>query len=249
MPAWTRFLARPRASATRSALSSAYSWDGAAWTAQTLPSAASSGNPARGVVHVAEVLRGGRRVQQRRTLSRWLSGGTAQPGPRRPPRIRPRAHSLHENAVSCASASACEAGGDFQLQMTSNDPKAFAEGWNGSAWQLQSRSRAPRRHRQRSRRGLLPIGDFLRGGRQPRQQRGQPGRPRGNVERAEVDHSIGPRPAQPEWFVVYRQWARPGLVRLYAILRSGRGRLSRPLHADVERDVVDASDPARDLRC
>src|SRR6202030_4359937 len=41
------------------------------------------------------------------------------------------------NAVSCASASSCEAGGDFQVIVTSNDPRALAEAWNGKAWQLQ----------------------------------------------------------------------------------------------------------------
>jgi hypothetical protein len=41
------------------------------------------------------------------------------------------------NAVACVSASSCEAGGFFQVLVTSGDPKALAEGWNGDAWQLQ----------------------------------------------------------------------------------------------------------------
>ena len=43
----------------------------------------------------------------------------------------------HMNAVSCTSASSCEAGGYSEVQVTANDPKALAEAWTGQAWQLQ----------------------------------------------------------------------------------------------------------------
>jgi len=41
------------------------------------------------------------------------------------------------NSVSCASVGSCEAGGTYQQVVTSGDPIALAEGWNGHAWLLQ----------------------------------------------------------------------------------------------------------------
>ena len=58
-------------------------------------------------------------------------------GVRSPPRIPAGATFANLNAVSCASAKSCEAAGDYQIQMTANDPKALAEAWNGSSWALQ----------------------------------------------------------------------------------------------------------------
>ncbi len=44
--------------------------------------------------------------------------------------------------VSCAVVAACEAAGDFQAG-TSNSPVTLAEGWNGTAWQLQDAAAPP----------------------------------------------------------------------------------------------------------
>jgi hypothetical protein len=60
--------------------------------------------------------------------SAWVS--QAAPNP-------PDSTFAHLNAVSCVSAASCEAGGYFEVQVTSDDPKALAEGWNGDAWQHQ----------------------------------------------------------------------------------------------------------------
>ena len=116
---------------------SAYSWDGSAWTAQTLPAAASEAT-LQGVSctsrkfceAVGEIYDNGNvdPVGVRWNGSAWSSQTAPNPA---------KSTFAHENAVSCASASACEAGGYFQVQVTSNDPKAFAEGWNSGAWQLQ----------------------------------------------------------------------------------------------------------------
>jgi hypothetical protein len=117
---------------------SAYIWNGSAWTAQTIPASAASGN-LQGVSCTSrkfceavgeynnnpDVVP----VAVRWNGSAWSSQTAPNPA---------KSTFAHENAVSCASAGACEAGGDFQVQVTSNDPKAFAEGWNGGAWQLQS---------------------------------------------------------------------------------------------------------------
>ena len=41
------------------------------------------------------------------------------------------------DAVSCASVSACEAGGDFVPNLQTVNPEALAEGWDGSSWVIQ----------------------------------------------------------------------------------------------------------------
>ena len=108
-----------------------------AWTAQTLPAAASEAT-LQGVSctsrkfceAVGEIYDNGNvdPVGVRWNGSAWSSQTAPNPA---------KSTFAHENAVSCASASACEAGGYFQVQVTSNDPKAFAEGWNSGAWKLQ----------------------------------------------------------------------------------------------------------------
>ncbi len=118
-------------------LGSAYSWNGSAWTAQTIPDSAGSGalqgvsctsrrfceavgeyNDNPNVVPVAIQWDG----------SAWTSQAAPNPA---------KSTFAHMNAVSCVSVSSCEAGGYFEVQVTSNDPKALAEDWNGDAWQLQ----------------------------------------------------------------------------------------------------------------
>ena len=116
---------------------SAFVWDGSAWAAQTIPDPAASGglqgvsctsrkfceavgeyNDNPNVVPVAVAWNG----------SAWTSQVAPNPA---------KNTFAHMNAVSCVSVSSCEAGGFFQLQVTSGDPKALAEDWNGDAWQLQ----------------------------------------------------------------------------------------------------------------
>jgi hypothetical protein len=116
----------------------AFVWDGSAWAAQTIPDPAASGglqgvsctsrklceavgeyNESPNVVPVAIVWNG----------SAWTEQAPPTPA---------KSTAARMNAVSCASATSCEAAGDFEAQGNANDPKAFAEGWNGSAWQLQS---------------------------------------------------------------------------------------------------------------
>ena len=122
---------------------SAYSWDGSAWTAQTVPGSAGSGalqgvsctsrqfceavgeyNSSPNVVPVAARWNG----------SAWTSQAAANPASNT---------FAHVNAVSCTSASSCEAGGFWEEQVTADAPRALAEGWNGDAWQLQHAA-APR---------------------------------------------------------------------------------------------------------
>ncbi len=116
---------------------SAYGWSGSHWSAQTIPGSAGSGslggvscasprsceavgqyNNNGPVVGVAAAFKG----------SSWSSQSTPNPT---------GATFTNLNAISCVSASSCEAGGDFQVVVTANDPKALAEAWNGSAWALQ----------------------------------------------------------------------------------------------------------------
>jgi hypothetical protein len=117
--------------------SAAYSWDGSAWTAQSIPDPADTGNlggvscPSSSfceavgeynnnpnVVTVAAQWNG----------SAWAAQTTSNPA---------KSTFAHLNTVSCASANSCETGGYFEVQVTSNDPRAMAEAWDGTAWQLQ----------------------------------------------------------------------------------------------------------------
>ncbi len=121
----------------------AYTWDGSAWTAQSIPDPAGTSNlggvscPSSNfceavgeynnnpdVVTVAAQWNG----------SAWTSQTTPDPA---------KSTFAHLNAVSCASARSCEAGGYFEVNVTSNDPKALAETWDRTTWQLQ-RAAAPR---------------------------------------------------------------------------------------------------------
>ena len=117
-------------------LGSAFIWDGSAWTAQTIPAPAGTGNlggvscTSRNFCEAVGEYNNGNVVPVAAAWngSAWTSQTAPNPA---------NGTFTHLNAVSCASASSCEAGGDFQVQMTSNDPKALAEGWDGNAWQLQ----------------------------------------------------------------------------------------------------------------
>jgi hypothetical protein len=121
----------------------AYTWNGSAWTAQTIPDPAGSGNlggvscasrnfcEAVGEVFSSGIVAGLAAVWNG---SAWSAQTTQNPA---------GGTFTHLNAVSCATPSSCEAGGFFELQVTSNDQKALAEGWDGKAWQLQHAA-APR---------------------------------------------------------------------------------------------------------
>ena len=115
----------------------ALAWNGSSWTAQTLPSPADSAG-LRGVACLSPTFC-------------ELVGAFNNNGP-----VVPLAASWNGSAwsvqsapnvahasftgldsVSCASAGSCEAGGSYQQVVTSGDPIALAEGWNGHAWLLQ----------------------------------------------------------------------------------------------------------------
>ncbi len=121
----------------------AYKWNGSQWKVQALPSSVSSAG-LNGVscasprycetVGVANV--SGNYVG---VAAVWAgSGWTAQTTP------NPAGVTYVDlNAVSCASASSCEAAGEDQVVVTSNVPKALAEAWNGTGWALQHAAAPP----------------------------------------------------------------------------------------------------------
>jgi hypothetical protein len=124
-------------------LGSAYVWDGSAWTAQTIPDSAGSGNlqgvscTSRNFCEAVGEYNSSPNVVP--VAAQWNgSAWTSQAAP------NPANNTFaHMNAVSCASVNSCEAGGYWEVQVTSNDPKALAEGWDGSAWQLQHAAAPP----------------------------------------------------------------------------------------------------------
>jgi len=121
----------------------AYNWNGSQWNAQTLPSSVSSAalngvsctwprfceavgatNDNGNVVGVAAVWNG----------SEWTAQTTPNPA---------GSTFAHLSAVSCTSASSCEAAGDYQVVVTSGDRIAVAENWNGSSWSMQRAATPP----------------------------------------------------------------------------------------------------------
>jgi hypothetical protein len=115
----------------------AFAWNGSRWTAQTIPGPAGTGNLSgvscasrRFCEAVGEFFSNGSDLGVAAVWNGSAWGSQTTPNPA-------RATFTNLNAVSCASATSCEAGGDFQLIVTANDPKALAEAWNGNAWGLQ----------------------------------------------------------------------------------------------------------------
>jgi hypothetical protein len=114
-----------------------YNWNGTQWTAQTLPASLSAAglngvsctsakfcelvgveNTGSSYVGVAGVWNG----------AAWTAQSPPSPS---------GAGYASLNAVSCTSAKACEAAGDYKIVTTAGDPKALAEAWNGTSWALQ----------------------------------------------------------------------------------------------------------------
>lgn len=121
----------------------AYGWDGSAWTAQTIPDPAGSGSLAgvscvsRGFCEAVGAVFTNGNVDGDAAVwrgSSWSSQTAANPA---------KSTFEHLNGVSCTLTVSCEAGGYFEVNETSNDPKAVAEGWNGQAWQLQHAVKPP----------------------------------------------------------------------------------------------------------
>ena len=119
------------------ATTAAYNWDGSQWSVQTLPSSLSSAGlggvsctSARFCETVGEANMSGNDVGVAAAWngSAWSAQSTPNPS---------GATWVNLNAVSCASAKSCEAAGDYQVEVTANDPKALAEAWDGSSWALQ----------------------------------------------------------------------------------------------------------------
>jgi hypothetical protein len=104
-------------------------WDGSHWKAQTIPSPASAS--LLGVSCTSsmfcEAVGGG--------PSAAVWNGAAWSVQSAPNPAKGAFTDL--NGVSCAAATACEAGGDFFVAVTANDAKALAEDWNGHSWRLQ----------------------------------------------------------------------------------------------------------------
>lgn len=117
--------------------SQAFAWNGSQWTAQTIPAPAGTGNLSSVSCKsqtfceaVGEYFSSGSDLGVAAVWngSAWSSQVTANPA---------TSTFTNLNAVSCASPRSCLAGGYFEVVVTSNDPEALAEAWNGTAWQLQ----------------------------------------------------------------------------------------------------------------
>lgn len=124
-------------------LDQAFAWDGSAWNPQTVPAPASNGNlsgvsctSVKFCEAVGDYNNDGDDVGVAAAWdgSAWSAQTTSDPS---------ASTWTNLNAVSCASAKACEAGGNWYVQVTSNDPKALAEAWTGKAWQLQQAAAPP----------------------------------------------------------------------------------------------------------
>ena len=124
--------------------SAAFAWNGSSWTAQTLPSPADSAGLA-GVSCVSptfcELVGGFSGVNGNVVPLAAVWNGSVWRVQSAPNPLNATFTSL--GAVSCVSASSCEAGGSSELVVTAIDTKALAEGWNGHAWQLQHAVRPP----------------------------------------------------------------------------------------------------------
>ncbi len=113
--------------AGNSGITLAEQWDGSAWQLQTVPSddAAVNSVSCASPTFCAAV---GSASAYTWDGSAWTAQTTPDPA---------TSTFAHLNAISCASARSCEAGGYFEVQVTSNDQKALAQAWNRTGWQLQ----------------------------------------------------------------------------------------------------------------
>jgi hypothetical protein len=112
-----------------------YTWNGSRWTKRTLRSpadglsAVSCTSPAFceavGAYDNDGVIQGAAETWNGTTWS-----AQAVPAP-------PGSGYTNLGAVSCASASTCEAAGYDQVVQADSSPRVVAEGWNGTSWQLQ----------------------------------------------------------------------------------------------------------------
>lgn len=143
-------------------------WNGSSWQLQTVPS---------GDVTVNSVSCTARNFCQAVGLgSAYVWNGSAWTSQAAP---SPATNTFaHVNAVSCASASSCEAGGYWEVQVTSDDPKALAEYLGRNV--VVGGSRRNGTHLRRL--DFLPVGHLLRSGRRFIYQRGS-----GGVERHHMD--------------------------------------------------------------
>jgi hypothetical protein len=113
-------------------------WNGARWRIQPVPSPAGATGSYLSAVSCTSLracTSTGTRGQ--RTLAYRWDGNTwrVQPTPNPPRSATSDDSSVSLNAVSCASASACTAIGDYAPD---GQPTAFAEAWNGIRWSLQA---------------------------------------------------------------------------------------------------------------
>jgi hypothetical protein len=118
-------------------------WNGSAWSAQPIPSPAGSTSSNLRAVSCANSAFCAAVGQYTDSSGHNLSLAAAWNGTSwavQPTPNPPGATFTVLDAVSCAQAAACEAGGDFQL---TSSPVALAESWNGSTWQIQPAFRPP----------------------------------------------------------------------------------------------------------
>lgn len=115
-------------------------WNGTAWAAQTIPVVATGDFNAFGAVSCVsagfcEAVGSYSTSSGTQDVLAETWNGTAW-SVQSPP--SPSGASLTTlNGVACATASACEAGGDYQLTSQSPTLTALAEAWNGSVWTTQ----------------------------------------------------------------------------------------------------------------
>ncbi|HEX9034648.1 MAG TPA: hypothetical protein VF834_22620, partial [Streptosporangiaceae bacterium] len=111
-----------------------YRWNGSSWTAQATPSL---GGGLTGVSCVSatfcEAVAENFNSAPGTLAAKWNGSAWTVQSISTPP----AAASMMMAAVTCSSASACEAVGSFGLGTTNAAPRAVAESWNGHSWALQ----------------------------------------------------------------------------------------------------------------
>jgi hypothetical protein len=120
-----------------SGLGSAFRWTGKSWRTQTVPVAGAEYAAVSCVTAKLCEMVGDFRgtsgnlgaIAAQWTGKSWLAKSAANPA---------TSTDTHLTAVDCTSTRSCEAGGNYQLVDTANDPKALAETWTGRSWRLQA---------------------------------------------------------------------------------------------------------------
>ncbi len=121
-------------------------WNGSSWTAQSLPSPSDSTFANLRAVSCSSAGACEAVGSYSTSTGANLSLGEAWDGTSWAvqPTPNPAGVSFTSlDAVSCAAAGSCEAGGDFEQSPQGSSLQALAEAWNGSAWTLQNAAAPP----------------------------------------------------------------------------------------------------------